>query len=196
MIRNLHFSAFCSAALLALWLGTNTAFGASPQPWQWTPAKAAEKATVGLGVKVTSGGRYSPVVCRGLGRSTGGRFTSFACSYTYRKGAFGTPAETFRAWLKTRPSGAGGGCLSRTPTIPAACLRATASVGRPNADPVSDVRVALQEKLNPGSGGMYQGPIEYDCVGVDGWYGCTFNGGPGLSATVVYTKAGVTVKLL
>lgn len=173
--------------LASLFAGSASA--ARPKPYQWTPAQAAAKATVAFGVKAQKGGRYTPVVCKGTGAAAAGRFVAFACSYTYRKGAVSTPAETVRLWVKVRPVGAGGACVSASPSVPAACLRASAALaGDQTAAAYNDYRAAAE------AAGKFSQMAEVVCVGVDGWYQCSSAGAA--VARVVYTRAGVKVTLV
>lgn len=175
------------------------AFAATAQAgapaFQWTPAQAAVKVGEASGV-APWGLERTGVACAGRGKSVGGRFVAFRCGFTYRTRGLEPTTESVRVWLRVRNAGNGAACMSTVSmaAVPKGCLRARAALGGVQ-DPGEPLRGAIQNRINPGVGGLFQGLSRMECVGLDGWYRCSFGTDKfDGSAVVIYVRRGPLVR--
>lgn len=194
------------AAVLSL-LSASTASAATapkPKPWQWTTAQAQAKIDAAIPPSLYGDfNRYSKSTCRGLGKQVARRYTAFACSFTTQArpavgGNPARPAETKTAWLKVRPEGKGGACISvvALARINPACLSAKGLVAITSPTPAGLIQVAMTKRFRPESTIPWQGFTKDECLGADGFYECAFESAVSGTAIVTGRRSGVTVQFV
>ena len=130
-----------AAASTSLAAPTSTA-AVKPKPWQRSTAQAAAK--VDGSSRFYEGIRsFGKSSCRGLGKQVARRYTSFTCTFS-AQGRLSDPAVTKQAWLRVRPAGQGGACISLVglAQINPACLTAKGLVEIAFPRPSDQVRIA------------------------------------------------------
>ena len=162
-------------AVVALVLVGGATAAVKPKPWAWTTTQA---------------GQHVDGKCRGVGKAVAKRWVAFSCT-----------TDGQRAWVKVRPRGKGGACVSgkSLAAVNPLCLSARGLVplGEPTHDrqtPEGEIQNAMTARFNPESTIPWQGFSNLDCLGADGFYECSFTSAVSGTALVMYRPATVTVK--
>lgn len=163
------------AALLALVIvPVAVAKPAKPKPWAWTTAQA---------------GQHVDGKCRGVGKPVAKHWVAFSCT-----------VDGSRAWVKVRPRGKGGACLSAKSlaAVSATCLKARGLVplGEPTHDrqtPEGEIQKAMTARFVPESTIPWQTFSRLDCLGADGFYECSFTSAVSGTAYVLYRASSARV---
>lgn len=175
--------------------------GATPKPWQWTPALAAQR------VIAEDPSVYRPPLdsvtlvyagCVGRGESVNGRYSSFQCSADFLPDGASGPDLHATLWVRVRRVGNGQPCVSLVgfAAIPRGCLSTS---GPPRVrGSVWDARLALRRAMATRmgrSGLQWNATIVFLGYGA-GFYTCTFaNAGMRGQASVTFTTRGPIVKV-
>ena len=91
--------------------------------------------------------------------------------------------------------GKGGACISVTgaPNVNPKCLTAKGLVQSSDSSAAGAIQVATTKRFRPESSIPWQGFTRLECVGVDGFYECSFISAVSGTATVMFRASGPTV---
>lgn len=166
--------AICVALVTLVIVGPAAAHQ-KPKPWAWTSAQA---------------GQHVDGTCRGVGKAMEKRWVAFSCTL-----------DEQRAWVKVRPRGKGGACVSAKSlrAVNPVCLAARGLVPlvQPTHDrqtPEGEIMKAMTARFNPESTIPWQGFSSLECLGADGFYECSFTSAVSGHALVLYRPRSVVVK--
>lgn len=165
-----------------------------PKPYMWTPAQAADRLDSALSHDREAFGErasFTGIACRGTGKQVAKRWVAFACTVTVRTSGFDATTKKRPAWLRVRPFGKGGACVSvkSAAAISRACLTAKGLVEPSSASPEGEIQKATTARFNPGSSIPWQGFTALNCLGVDGFYECSFTSAVSGTAVVMFRPA-------
>ena len=141
-------------------------------------------------------GRAEPSSCRGTGKQpVRARWLAFTCTFPWRVGDLKSPRVTRTAWVKVQQAGKGGACISVTgaPNVNPKCLTAKGLVQSSDSSAAGAIQVATTKRFRPESSIPWQGFTRLECVGVDGFYECSFISAVSGTATVMFRASGPTV---
>ena len=161
------------AVVVALVVVGGASGAVKPKPWAWDARTAARQ----LGALELYGRESGTLTarCAGKGKAVAKRYVAFQCSTTWTPRGISSTPVTATAWVRVRPVGKGGACVSfvSMAKVPAVCLAKGARVGDRD-----DARNALRLELQRQSGSAYpyQGPSECLARG-PGYFECYFGSG-------------------